>query len=156
VNPNSATPAALKAVFRGAGTTLTTNSTSFNATVSNTNADALATATQTLFSDKDNRAASLGNATRQMLKNTGTEPKIGAFGTIKTEREAFARSMAGMTQTRTWNLLIDVIAQSGKYPKVAPVIDKFIVEGESRYWIHLALDRFTGEVVDIQYESVNE
>ena len=31
-----------------------------------------------------------------------------------------------------------------------------IVEGEQRYWVHVAIDRFTGQVTDKQIEVVNE
>jgi hypothetical protein len=34
--------------------------------------------------------------------------------------------------------------------------NKFIVEDEQRYWVHLAIDRFTGQVIDKQIEVVNE
>jgi hypothetical protein len=30
------------------------------------------------------------------------------------------------------------------------------VEGEKRYWLHVAIDRFTGQVIDKQIEVVNE
>jgi hypothetical protein len=48
-----------------------------------------------------------------------------------------------MGQTRTWNLLIDVIAQTGKYKPNAPGLtgSNFVVEGEKRYWLHVALGR---------------
>jgi len=74
----------------------------------------------------------------------------------KTRREALARSIASMTQSRTWNLMIDVIAQSGKYPPTAQGLADFVVEGEKRYWLHIAIDRFTGEVIDQQLEAVYE
>jgi hypothetical protein len=32
----------------------------------------------------------------------------------------------------------------------------FFVEGEQHYWIHVAIDRFTGKVLDKQIEVVNE
>ena len=32
----------------------------------------------------------------------------------------------------------------------------FIVEGEQHYWVHVAIDRFTGRVIDKQIEVVNE
>jgi hypothetical protein len=32
----------------------------------------------------------------------------------------------------------------------------FIVEGEQHYWVRVAIDRFTGQVVDKQIEVVNE
>jgi len=30
------------------------------------------------------------------------------------------------------------------------------VEGEQYYWVHVAIDRFTGQVIDKQIEVVNE
>jgi hypothetical protein len=52
--------------------------------------------------------------------------------------------------------MIDVIAQSGRYPPTASALKDFVVEGEKRYWLHVAIDRFTGEVVDQQLEAVYE
>jgi len=48
--------------------------------------------------------------------------------------------------------MIDVIAQSGRYSK--RLVSQFVVEGEKRYWLHIAIDRFTGEVIDQQLEAV--
>jgi hypothetical protein len=81
---------------------------------------------------------------------------------VKTRREILERAISSVSQTRTWNLLIDVIAQSGRYPRnltdnPSPTdLPKFMVEGEQRYWVHVAIDRFTGEVIDKQIEVVNE
>jgi chloramphenicol 3-O-phosphotransferase len=55
-----------------------------------------------------------------------------------------------------WNLLIDVVAQSGRYSPNAGALDQFFVEGEKRYWMHVAIDRYTGEVVDKQVEQATE
>ena len=74
----------------------------------------------------------------------------------KTQHEAILRALADAGQTRTWNLLIDVIAQSGRYPPTAAGLSDFVVEGEKRYWLHVAIDRFTGEVIDQQLEAVYE
>ena len=52
--------------------------------------------------------------------------------------------------------MIDVIAQSGRYPPTASTLADFVVEGEKRYWLHIAIDRFTGEVIDQQLEEVFE
>jgi len=35
-------------------------------------------------------------------------------------------------------------------------LSNFIVEGEQHYCVHIAIDRFTGQVVDKQTEVVNE
>ena len=52
--------------------------------------------------------------------------------------------------------MIDVIAQSGSYPPAANDLANFVVQGEQRYWVHVAIDRFTGQVIDKQIEVVNE
>lgn len=70
--------------------------------------------------------------------------------------EAVARALSDIAQPRTWNLMIDVIAQAGRYPRTATDLSKFVVEGEKRYWLHVAIDRFTGEVIDQQLEPVYE
>jgi hypothetical protein len=74
----------------------------------------------------------------------------------KEARECVLRAFSDACQTRTWNLLIDVIAQSGRYPPNASSLAGFVVEGEQRYWVHVAIDRFTGQVIDKQIEVVNE
>jgi hypothetical protein len=74
----------------------------------------------------------------------------------KSRREAAIRALADTANTRTWNLLIDVIAQTGRYPSSATGLNQFIVEGERRYWLHIAIDRYTGQVIDRSLEAVNE
>ena len=70
------------------------------------------------------------------------------------QKETIARALGEVTQTRTWGLMIDVIAQSGRYPPTANGLSQFMVEGEKRYWLHIAIDRFTGQVIDQQLEQV--
>ena len=66
-----------------------------------------------------------------------------AIGSTTEQKEAIARALAEMGQTRTWNLFIDVIAQTGKYKPNSPNLtaSNFVVEGEKRYWLHIALGR---------------
>ena len=72
------------------------------------------------------------------LANVGSN----AAGWISDEqKESIARGLAEMGQTRTWNLLIDVIAQTGHYGPNAQNLTDFIPEGEKRYWLHIALGR---------------
>jgi hypothetical protein len=78
------------------------------------------------------------------------------IGALEEAKETVARALAEVSQTRTWVLLIDVIAQSGRYPPTAAALTDFVVEGEKRYWLHVAIDRFTGEVIDQQFEAVYE
>jgi hypothetical protein len=76
--------------------------------------------------------------------------------TVKARREVVPRAISSVAQTRVWNLLIDVVAQSGRYPPGETDPKKFIVEGEQHYWVHVAIDRFTGQVIDRQVEVVKE
>ena len=74
-------------------------------------------------------------------------------------KQTIARALAEIGQARTWNLIIDVIAQTGKYAPGTPDLSnpaKFIVEGEKRYWLHIALDRDDGTVLGTQLEEVLE
>ena len=65
-----------------------------------------------------------------------------------------SRALGEADQTRTWNLIdVMLIAQSGRYPPNATSFQNgFIVEGEQRYWVHVAIDRFTGQVIDKRIE----
>jgi hypothetical protein len=74
----------------------------------------------------------------------------------KAVAEAPIRALSGNTSTRTWNLLVDIIAQSGQMSPTAATFNDFIVQGERRYWLHVAIDRYTGKVVDEQLEPVYE
>jgi hypothetical protein len=95
--------------------------------------------------------AGLATLIANVPNSTGLGPSV-----PKTQRESIARALGEADQTRTWNLLIDVIAQSGKYAPGETNLAKFVVEGEQRYWVHVAIDRFTGQVLDKQIEVVNE
>jgi hypothetical protein len=75
---------------------------------------------------------------------------------VKAQREAVPRALASVAHTRTWNLMIDLIAQSGRYPPGTSSLANFVVEGEQRYWVHVAIDRLTGQIIDRQIEAVKE
>ena len=72
---------------------------------------------------------------------------------IQRFRETAIRPLAACGQVRVWNLLIDVVAQAGRY---SSGLSSFVVEGEKHYWVHVAIDRFTGQVIDQQLELVAE
>jgi Tfp pilus assembly protein PilX len=81
---------------------------------------------------------------------SGTDTNIQRF------RESSMRALANCGQTRVWNLMIDLVAQTGRYPQSAGNLNQFLVEGEQRYWVHVAIDRLTGQVIDKQIEVVKE
>ncbi len=67
----------------------------------------------------------------------------GTLGASDEAKQTIARALAEAGQARTWNLMIDVIAQTGKYKPNAPDLTagNFVVEGEKRYWLHISLGR---------------
>jgi hypothetical protein len=73
---------------------------------------------------------------------------------IQRFREAPIRALADCGQTRVWNLMIDLISQSGSYSQSASNYAQFTVASENRYWLHLAIDRLTGAVLDQSLEQV--
>ncbi len=75
---------------------------------------------------------------------------------IQRYRESAIRALSAAGTTRVWNLMIDVIAQTGRFPASASSLANFNVEGERRYWVHVAIDRYTGKVLDEQVEEVKE
>ncbi|MEM6821605.1 MAG: hypothetical protein AAF558_06670, partial [Verrucomicrobiota bacterium] len=75
---------------------------------------------------------------------------------IDSRREGLARALADISDTRTWNVMIDVIVQSGKYSQAATDLAQFNVEGQKRFWVHVAIDRLTGEILEQQWETIYE
>jgi hypothetical protein len=86
----------------------------------------------------------LTRAIAARLAKAAVDAVPGVFGTSDETKNTATRALAEMGQTRTWNLMIDVIAQTGRYSADATSItqaNKFIVEGEKRYWLHISLGR---------------
>jgi len=110
-----------------------------------------------------------GGATATLPTNVAQLPSFlsstalgGAYPTstnpIKYYRESVVRGLMAGTQTRTWNLLIDVVGQVGRFQtgSTPASLANFIVEGEKRYWLSIAVDRYTGKVIDQQLEPADE
>lgn len=86
------------------------------------------------------------------IGNSAAEP----YPAIKTRQESISRAWGEVGMTRTWNLLVDIVAQSGRYPATANSLADFVVQGEKHYWLHVAIDRFTGKIIDQQFEPVDD
>ncbi|MEM6822924.1 MAG: hypothetical protein AAF558_13425, partial [Verrucomicrobiota bacterium] len=71
----------------------------------------------------------------------------GDYPALKHELEAIVRAVSSVSNTRTWNVFLDVIAQTGRFPESASQVDDFIVNSERRYWVNIAIDRFPGEIL---------
>ncbi len=146
ITPNTRQPKVLAAVLAGA----TQASGVSGTTVSPANAKAVASA-----------VAALSQATpfasrQELVGRLMNQSAVDGISKLKTERESVIRALADCSNTRTWNLMIDLVAQVGKYPATAGSLDQFLVEGERHYWLHVAIDRYTGRVVDRQLEVVSE
>ena len=110
------------------------------------------------------RATSRADIGRLTAAAAGAISTAGFAAGEETEKvpEVITRALSEIGQTRNWNLMIDVIAQTGKYKPNAPDLSgsNFIVEGEKRYWLHIALGRdlVNGQVdvLGTQLEVVNE
>jgi hypothetical protein len=91
------------------------------------------------------------------ISNAVTSAPFNAGNATQDTKDSIARVFSETTQTRTWGLLIDLVAQTGHYkPNAANLQTDFIVEGEKRYWLHIAIDRFDGTIVGQQLEEVTE
>lgn len=153
VGANSAGLVSLKSLVRGAGKTLAPSATAYSGTATQAQADAVATNAITALTA--NKSLTPGEALKTLVAS-GNATITANLGTIKAERETLARALAGTTQSRTWNVMIDLVAQSGRFPAGQTAAGDFIAGGEERVWIHAAIDRFTGEILDLERESVPE
>ena len=157
INLNSRQTAGLQSILAGANWDLTptivNNTGAPTAQIAPTMATNIATATSaTLMKNKTELITRAGLPTT-ILPLPGTSQ---ANQTVKTRREVVPRAITSVSQTRVWNLVIDVVAQSGRYAPGETNLTKFNVEGQQHYWVHVAIDRFTGQVIDKQIEVVNE
>lgn len=149
VNLNTRNAPVLAAIIKGAISTENTNVTVGQTAASNA-------ATAVLNATIAQPALTRADAARL------AEVAGGQIGASEEQKETITRALAEVGQTRTWNLLIDVIAQTGRYSPDATNInqsDKFTVEGEKRYWLHIALGRDlnddgTVDVLGTQLEQV--
>jgi hypothetical protein len=129
-------------------------------------ADALA-AGQAIVQETTNNGPALTRADVSRLV-AAAAPRLPVVPGVPVDevKQTIARALAEAGQTRAWNLMIDVIAQTGNYaPGTLPsgLTDptKFIVQGEKRYWLHIALGRDlnsdgTVDVLGSQLEEVVE
>lgn len=77
-------------------------------------------------------------------------------GAIKERREVIVRSLVDFGDTRMWNLLVDMVAQTGRFSGGGTTESDFSVDGESRNWLHFTVDRYTGKIIDESAEAVPE
>ncbi len=164
LNLNTRQPRTLQAALMGAYRTEAASD-YLSATDASNIASAIVTHNITAATGSLPQLASQADLVRSLLADTNVTSAIDNIkgttadttpDTIKTRREAVIRALTDVGTARTWNLLIDLIAQSGRYAPNAAQLSQFTVSGEKHYWLHVAIDRYTGNVIDQQLEEVNE
>lgn len=145
LNINSAHASTLEALLHGASRRPDDNT----VVISNSHAD---TIIGNLESKLTTPVESFSEIVPHLASTTASTSASSSYPAIKGLREAPLRSLSAASNTRTWNLMVDLVAQSGRYTSASSSASDFLVEGERRYWMHLAIDRFTGTVVDRQIE----
>jgi hypothetical protein len=74
---------------------------------------------------------------------------------INDRREFAVRALSGGTTVQAWDFLLDLVVQTGRLLPSAAALDQFLASAEKRHWVHFAIDRPTGQVLDVQCEPVN-
>jgi hypothetical protein len=155
VNPNSASAEVLQALLLKADK---------NPSIANPSPPP---ASLTSASLTDANALTIAQAIRTYVKTNVLENRsdlvrmtdtLGAIPGLdyKRQKEVIIRALADVCNTRTWNLMADVVAQVGSFPANSSSADKFIVQGEQRVWLHLAIDRPTAKVISQSSEPCLE
>ena len=182
INLNSRQPGALQAVFAGANTDPANPTNQLSSTAAAELAQKLAERnTDTNAANRrgpvTSRAGLVGtwnpDPTKNLTNSAHLDPEFyysgftSDIGTVSSligtstaliprQRESAIRALGDVGTARTWNLMIDVVAQSGKFSPNATSLTQFTVEGEKRFWLHIAIDRYTGKVLDQQLEQISE
>ncbi len=153
INPNSSNSLILQSLLSSATKTEYPATTTISTTEANT------IATQIMNGLADKSLLPIASRTDLVLS---LSDRINAAFTQDSDKknkalaEAPTRALSENLNTGTWNLLIDLVAQTGRFPESASGLHQFLVEGEKRYWLHLAIDRQTAKVVSQQLEPVYE
>lgn len=155
LNPSRASELVLSAVLAGGAKNRTVSKES----LSTEEASALATAlVANMAETSGGPLLNTADLVSRLSKVVDLAAPSNADKSNKAHRESALRALASVSDTRTWNFLIDVIAQSGKakFSKSVKTGSDFRVQGEMRYWLHVAVDRYTGEIVDRYFEPIYE
>ena len=133
VNPNSTQAADLQTIFAGAiiddASSSTINRTGAGAIDAPTLASQVVSAVSTTPMQNKSELITRANLPTTILPTAATDNQ-----SVKAQREVVARAASSVSQSRVWNVLIDVVAQSGHYkPNATSLTNDFVVEGEQHY-----------------------
>jgi hypothetical protein len=152
---NSASPLVLAALLSGA----LLDEANLSSTLKDARALEAAQSLAALVRDAGDGGGPLLNRTElvtRWLGNQGRLPIGSDSERIKRQREVFIRALGDVAETRTWNLLIDLFAQTGRIPNGKESLDQFLVESERHVWVHLSIDRLTGRILHLSQEPADD
>lgn len=157
INLNTASVSAIKALLLNADV-LSGNETNLSDTEAGNAADAIfkyvhGTLDRRAIVDAQHVLRTPADIARMVQALSSTE----FSGWSKRKKESVVAALAQAHNGRTWNLVLDLIAQTGRFPTGSSgTLDKFMVAGEKRVLVHLAIDRYTGQVIDRLTERISE
>ena len=102
------------------------------------------------------RPADSGGPATSLITTLSDKFKQAEDRSINYRREAVARALSDGTTVRAWNFTLDLVVQSGQLTPTANSLKDFQSAAERRYWIHFAVDRITGKLLDAQWETVKD
>lgn len=163
INPNTTDRTIFQALLNGAALDPS------GKTVSTTDPTATVISLAENFSALDSTVTSeavhnVANMAKRISEDSNSKPdRSDKKFAYKAEAENFIRALSSTTETRSWQLMLDVVAQAGRIaPQSVGLSDKeamfrdFLVEGQRRFFVYLTVDRITGEIVDKHVEPVYE
>ncbi|MES2308464.1 MAG: type II secretion system protein [Verrucomicrobiota bacterium] len=77
-----------------------------------------------------------------------------AWPAFKHHRESVIRQIAEVGQSSTVNFMMDLVVEDGKSRKGSNQKVEFKAQGRRRYWVFVAIDRMTYEIIDMKIEEV--
>lgn len=99
----------------------------------------------------DNKAEPTGLVNLMSNRFTSAEDR-----SVNDRREVVVRALGDVSTVRSWTFLLDLVVQGGRLVPAATGLDNFEPVAERRFWVHFTVDRFTGQLLDVQWERVNE
>ena len=97
-----------------------------------------------------------GGTASSLITTLSKEFKKPEDRSINDRLEALARALADGTTVRSWTFTLDLVVQSGQLASEATSLEAFHASAERHFWIHFAIDRITGRILDVQWEPVKQ
>ncbi|MEM9400735.1 MAG: hypothetical protein AAF984_11055, partial [Verrucomicrobiota bacterium] len=101
--------------------------------------------------DFDAIMEALGHSNIQTNIDELAQGEISGSQFSKSRREFLARALFDSVQDSTWNFMVDIIAQSGQQ-----LGNRFIAQAEKRAWLHVAIDKENGKIIDRKIEYITD